>query len=372
MAEFNIGTAFQPHAVGAVDNKEKETEDTVTKSFVNEEEDKEYFEKRSVTIALVKNYSCYRRANDKALAARKDYIGSSINSSRVLTSNKDEIEAYLPNIIGIAPNNENFVTRVKQYFNNIQIKVDNIGVTFDTSFHWKTKRDYAIFKGKEEQINKEYDTVPRNNLEQLEEALKNKISKLNTLESQKYKYGRPNNVEDYLMYRHCLLYNDIAKDIAFINSNQSIRFYFKDNIKENEKLKAHRREVVNAKTNYAACIADSSLFEAVYIAYCASNNLPINASLAENQLDKEIKLDKFSTEYPDKFNKIFTDKDLKTKAIIEKLISKGELVRLPYNQNITTPSGDIIGANVKEAVAWFKNVDNATMVNVYMNKLNNI
>ena len=80
-----------------------------------------YYDQRTVTIALVKNYSLFRRANEKVMPKRTDYIGSSITSSRVLCANKGEIEAYMPNIIGLAPNNENFVTRVKQYFNNIQI-----------------------------------------------------------------------------------------------------------------------------------------------------------------------------------------------------------------------------------------------------------
>ena len=42
----------------------------------------EYVDKRSVTIALVRNESLYRKANSRALAARRDYIGSSVNSSR--------------------------------------------------------------------------------------------------------------------------------------------------------------------------------------------------------------------------------------------------------------------------------------------------
>jgi len=42
--------------------------------------DEEYLDKRTVTIALVRNDSLYRKANSRALAARRDYIGSSVNS----------------------------------------------------------------------------------------------------------------------------------------------------------------------------------------------------------------------------------------------------------------------------------------------------
>ena len=73
---------------------------------VKEEDDldKPYYDQRTVTIALVKNYSLFRRANEKVMPKKTDYIGSSITSSRILCANKGEVEAYMPNIIGLAPN----------------------------------------------------------------------------------------------------------------------------------------------------------------------------------------------------------------------------------------------------------------------------
>ena len=174
------------------------------------------------------------------------------------------------------------------------------------------------------------------------------------------------------MYRHCLLYNDVAKDIALINSDSNIRFYFKDEQKEAEKLRKFRLEVTKAKSNYVSCLADDTLFDAVYTQFCVINNMPVISSLAENRLDREIKLDKFSSEEPIKFNKIFNNRDVKLIAIIEMLIARGELVRSQYNQNITSPDGDFIGSNIGEAVAWFKNTENSSIVNALLNKLKNI
>ena len=54
------------------------------------------------------------------------------------------------------------------------------------------------------------------------------------------------------------------------------------------------------------------------------------------------------------------------------LIARGELVRSQYNQNITSPDGDFIGSNIGEAVAWFKNTENSSIVNALLNKLKNI
>ena len=333
--------------------------------------DEPYTEERSVTIALVKNYSLYRRVNDKTLPKRRDYIGGSVSASRVLSANKDEIETYFPNIVGLAPNNENFITRVKQYLNNIRIPVDELGKTFNVSFFYNKKADYYKIKKEEEKIEDAYLKANRQDTSKLKAALKEKISRLNVLEGTKCKLGHPIDVEEYLMYRHCLLYNDVAKDVALINSDPSIRFYFKDNQKEADKLKKFRIEINKAKVNYVQCLGDDDLFDAIYIQYCVINGLPIISSLAEDIIERQNKLDKFSTEEPVKFNKLCSDKNVRLMAVIEKLIARGELVRSEFNQNITTVDGEFIGANMKEAVAWFNNPNNSSVVNAFHNRLKN-
>lgn len=337
-----------------------------------EETNIEYTDIRKITIMLIKNYSLYRKANDKVLPKRKDFIGSSVHASRILSANKEEVDTYFPNIVGLSPSDPNFIMRVKQYLNNIRIPVDELGRTFDVSFHYFRKSDYNRIKEEEEKIDRAYQSANRQDITKLRIALKEKITKLNALESTKCKLGYPINIDDYLMYRHCLLYNDVAKDVALINSDSNIRFYFKDEQKEAEKLRKFRLEVNKAKANYVSCLADNTLFDAVYTQYCVLNNMPVISSLAEDRLEREIRLDKFSADEPVKFNKIFNNKDIKLIASIELLIARGELSRSQYNQNITSPDGDFIGANMGEAIAWFKNPTNASIVNVFMNKLKNI
>lgn len=353
----------------------KETPVIKVETPVRESEDimnSEYTDHRSVTIALVKNYSLYRKANDKVLPKRSDYIGGSVSSSRILSANKEEVETYFPNLIGLAPNNENFITRVKQYLNNIRIQVDELGRTFDISFNYYHKRDYYKIKEEEEKIEATYLKANRQDLSKLKAALQDKITKLNVLESGKCKLGYPVNIDDYLMYRHCLLYRDIAKDVSLINSDPSIRFYFKDDQKEAEKLRKYRLEVNRAKANYVTCLAKDSLFDAIYVQYCVSAGLPVISSLAEDRLTREIQLDKFSTDEPIKFNKMFNNRDTELIGTIETLIARGELVRYPHNQNIMSVDGDFIGGNIGEAVVWFKNPENRSVVDAYYNKLKNI
>lgn len=103
-------------------------------------ENQPYTDVRSITIMLVKNTSLYRKVNDKVLPKRIDYIGSCFNSSKVISANQEEVNAYFPNLVGLSPNDPSFMLRVKQYLNNIRIPVDELGKTFDISFYYYHKK----------------------------------------------------------------------------------------------------------------------------------------------------------------------------------------------------------------------------------------
>lgn len=337
----------------------------------NEDLSVPYEAKSSVTVALVENYSLFRKVNRLTLPKRIDYIGSCIESSRRLSANKIESEKYFPQIIGIMPNHEDFLTRVKAYLNNIRIAVDESGVTFDTTFYYYHKSDYLRIAAKAVEIERKYSLVSRNNLAELRKALQVKINEIDSLEREKCNLGYPLNVEDYIMYRHCLLYSDIAKDMAFINSDANIRFYIKDNAKEEERRRKQHELVNKAVSNYVVLLGDEKLFDAVYIQYCVMTAKPVLTSLLKDRMDREIELRQFANESPDKFIKLYSNKDVRTIADIELLIARGELLKSDYNQNITTQDGVLIGANMGEALAWFKNPENISVVNAYKAKLKN-
>lgn len=357
--------------VGNDENNQAPKADKVltSKEQKQEELDKPFTYKRSITVSLIQNYSLYRKANDKVLPKKRDYIGSSIRSSQVLASNRAEVEAYFPQLLGISVNNENFVTRLKQYLNNIQVPVNELGVTFDCSFRFNHKRDYFAFKAREEEIEMVYKKSNKQSTKDLRAALAIKINDLNNLESEQYAVGSPVNITDYILYRHCLLYRDIAKDTALINCDPFVRFYLKDDAKDKERQQKLRQEINNAKRNYIEVIGDDEMFDAVYIQYCVVAGLPIVNSLLSERMDKESQLDKFSTSEPIKFNSIVKDRDLRIKSLIELLIARGEFVRSQFNQNITTQDGEFIGANMKEAIAWAKNPENENVLAAFKNKL---
>ena len=335
----------------------------------DEDLDKEYIDNRSITISLVHNYSNYRKANMKVLGQKSETIGASITSCRVLSSNAGEVNAYFPALVGLSPNHADFTTRVKAWLSNIQVIVNKNDLSLDISFVYKTKKDYIEFKKREDAIDNAYAKVDRSNTSAIREAVKRRVDALNSLESEKYKVGHPVNLEQYIIYRHCLLYRDVAKDIALINSDPSLRFYIKDEAKEAEKQKKLVEQRMVAMRNFIELNASPIKRNAVYIAIVASKNENVSSALLKTDTEKSAYLMEFVNSNPDKFNKIVTDKNIVTKAFIETLIVRGELVRSEFNQQISTEDGTVIGSNMNAAVAYFNNPDNKDLRSLYENKL---
>ena len=350
-------------------NPVKVQEQPVKEVERDEDLDKEYVDKRTIVISLVHNYSNYRKVNMKVLGQRKETIGSSITSCRTLSSNAEEVNAYFPALVGLSPNHPDFTSRVKAWLSNIQFVVNENDVPLDISFVYKKKSDYIEFKRKEDAIDEEYAKVDRSNIALIKEAIKRRVDALNTLESEKHKVGRPVNLEQYIIYRHCLLYRDVAKDIALVNSDPSLRFYIKDEAKEAEKEKKRTEQRMQAMSKFIEINGIPSKRNAIYITIVAGRNENVSEALLKSDSEKQAYLMDFVNTNPEKFNKLVADKNITTKAFIETLIVRGELIRSEYNQQISTVDGNLIGSNMNAAVAFFNNPDNKDMRELFENKL---
>ena len=350
-------------------NPVKVQEQPVKEVERDEDLDKEYVDKRTIVISLVHNYSNYRKVNMKVLGQRNETIGSSITSCRTLSSNAEEVNAYFPALVGLSPNHPDFTSRVKAWLSNIQFVVNENDVPLDISFVYKKKSDYIEFKRKEDAIDEEYAKVDRSNIALIKEAIKRRVDALNTLESEKHKVGRPVNLEQYIIYRHCLLYRDVAKDIALVNSDPSLRFYIKDEAKEAEKEKKRTEQRMQAMSKFIEINGIPSKRNAIYITIVAGRNENVSEALLKSDVEKQAYLMDFVNTNPEKFNKLVADKNITTKAFIETLIVRGELIRSEYNQQISTADGTLIGSNMNAAVAFFNNPDNKDMRELFENKL---
>lgn len=329
----------------------------------------EYIDKRQIIIASVLNYSAYRRINMAALGKPRNTIGSSVNSVRKLMANKGEVEHYFPELVGVASNNPEFITRVKNYLNNIFFDVRDTERTIDVSFRYRHKKDYLKIHKAEEKIWETYNAVDRSNTAKLYEAAVIRDNDLFMLESKKYQYGDPLNLEQYILYRHCLNYPDVAKDEAFINSNANLRFYIKDKNKEEVRKNKLIKEQQAALRHLVELQASPVKTNAVYVEYCIYSGISLSDGLSKTTLIQSKELMDFATTNPRKFNEFVNDKNLLDKAFIETLITRGELVRSDFNQQISTPDGEFIGVNINEAISYFKNPNNAGLKTKLENKL---
>ena len=364
--DLNIPT---PQNSNAPTGKTVAQEEAEKQAALEAELEAEYIDKREIIIASVLNYSAYRRINMAALGKPRNTIGSSVNSVRKLMANKGEVEHYFPELVGVASNNPEFITRVKNYLNNIFFDVRDTERTIDVSFRYKHKKDYLAIHKAEEKIWETYNAVDRSNTAKLYEAAVIRDNDLFMLESKKYQYGDPLNLEQYILYRHCLNYPDVAKDEAFINSNANLRFYIKDKNKEEVRKNKLIKEQQTALRHLVELQASPAKTNAVYVEYCIYSGISLSDGLSKTSLVQSKELMDFAQANPRKFNEFVNDKNLLDKAFIETLITRGELVRSDFNQQISTPDGEFIGANINEAISYFKNPNNAGLKTKLENKL---
>ena len=268
----------------------------------------------------------------------------------------------------MSPNNQEFVTRVKAYLSNISFNVADAGSTLNISFVYDHKKDYLAIKEKEDKINEKREAVARNNTSAIKDAIKIWVQEINDLETSKATLGRPENIEEYIIYRHCILYKEVAKDISLINSDASLRFYIRDENKEAERAKRLVDERRKAMRNFLALEASDKKRNAVYIQMVVNNNGNVGEAMLKTADEQVSALMAFLNDNPDKFNNLFEDKNVEMKAFIESLISRGELIRPEYNQQISTADGTFIGSNMNEAVAYFNNPNNKSVLEAMQNK----
>jgi len=181
MSPSNSNDAPQENA--AKQNPTVAEEEAAKKAALEAELDEEYIDKRFIIIASVLNYSAYRRMNMAAIGKPRNMIGSSVNSVRKLMSNKGEVEHYFPELVGVASNNPEFITRVKNYLNNMFLDIRDTERKIDISFRYHHKRDYLKIKAAEDRIWAKYNEVDRSNAAKLYEAAVMRDNDLFNLES---------------------------------------------------------------------------------------------------------------------------------------------------------------------------------------------
>ncbi len=318
-----------------------------------------YTFKRKATIMHRHNYSEYRKANMAYISDGKSKIGSAIRSVERMKVNAEELNVYMPMLIGEHPSSPNYNKAIDIHFSNIAVVVPVNGKILDTSFIFNSKQDFdnylaklvAIlnkFTKKKDEVKPGYEADS-----ELDDIYKEKDNAIVALESTLYRVGRPANVADYILWRYCLVYRDVANDESRMSKSDNIRFYLYDEEAKSRENKLKFELQRNATLKYAELLASPE--DLLDTLWALSNIHPIDVKSvsannpADMMLDKIVKLD------PSGFLDIAKSKDLKTRSFIERAVSHSLINRIPNTQVLTDKEGNTIGSTLAEGIVYFKN-----------------
>lgn len=338
----------------------------------------------------------YAYANKKVLLEPPRRIGSSISSVNKMLSKSEEQSEIMKDIISISPNSANWNEMLKLYWDSISEEIPENGRKLDISFTYdinsqskikyinsinsNIKSEKAKLKTDEDlqhYIDDRLEQVDSNfnkNIKALSsikdekavfiaqnEAYKIKYMSLINIESERYKVGTPNTPVDYMLYRYCLVYKDVANEQSLVNKSPNIRFYLHSE-QDIKKYKKHKHQLeTNRISAYLKACNDISTVENIIYALGFGDSMP------DNDVDKFTFLNEKSVQMTDKFIRIASNKHLKTIGLIEKYIKQSIIRRLEGSQVIVDgidPS-NILGSNIEEVISWFSNTSNNAIISDY-------
>lgn len=298
-----------------------------------------------------KEYDLVRYSDKKAkesLADHQYFIGSSLKGDDVLrgldvidsATGEDEEKKFLPSILGVNPNSEAWHKATKDFWSNISKRVPNgtVGLELEIGFEYADK---YIAENVQKEIEKLIDNKTIENL-----TKEDMIS----LCKEKQKKGNPINLENYILFRYCLVYGKVANNITTIYNSPKIVFYIYFSNLENKKKLSERSLKQKARLKIDAIEEDTFKVNSILRIF--------EKTISENVIENLTVLDELVNTRPQEVINLIDDTDFEIKAYIENCIVMQLLRRIPLTGQIYYGETDLIGSNLNEAVAFFKDVNN--------------
>ena len=343
--------------------------------------------------------SPYAEANKQHIIEVSRTIGSSLTSVNKILSNGEEQRELMREILGLSPNSPDWDKTLSHYWHSLSVEIPSEGKELEIGYiydynsvskkvyidaynssvkedkQFKSSEDIAkYFEKGYEAILSEFEKAKDKSLTMADEkassqlltnAYKVKYDKIEALEQQKYKFGNPINVHDYILYRYCLVYSHVANEFDLVNKSNNIRFY----LHSEEEIKAFKEEqnkLERARIKTFLDVAkDVTKIENVLYAVGLGN---IVKTL--DKLDYELELSKFSTTNTKQFLQVCNNSNLETMGLIEKYIMFGVLRRLEGTTVIVdgTDPSLIIGNNMEEAITYFTHDKNKAQISEFVTR----
>lgn len=301
---------------------------------------------KEIEIIWKLNPSTFEKINAEVYSNPAQRLGSKHSSvDRMVNTYGEEMKALMPSIIGVSAQDNAWYKAIKYYWDSVSYLIPPSGKKLEIGFSYDID-----------------DTVRKNAIDSLRktvEAIKNDATlaeycedSSKVKEEEKYKYGRPIKIEDYLMYRYCLVDGHVANNIEDADKSNNIRFIISNpKAMQDFKRQNHALET-KANSIYIDCLKDSQIVANILY------SMGVDVTNMD-QVDREIKLKELSLNDPKKFVEVSSDKNLNTKAKVERYIIKGVLNRLP-DSSIIVDALDVsftVGGDINEAVNFFSSED---------------
>jgi len=306
---------------------------------------------RPIYIMRKESTSAYFARNVKYIPEVKSRIGSSINAVSKIKENMQEWYKYMPSLLNVRSEADSFGKMFDLYLNNISHIVSEGGDKLETGFIFDNQKAADAHAKASAAIHEEFNKSDRNTPELRDRAFKIRDEKLVALEQRQYKVAVPIKVDEYILWRYCIHYGDVANDIALINKSGAIRFYLQDPSAERYKQEVMFNLRKDATVKYVKLIQDMEKINKVLWVYL-DGAVDITSL---NEMEKVDRVEAFKNENPSQFVKVIEDKDLELKSTIQMMIHFGILRKLAGSDVIVDENNDVIGNNMREALVFFKN-----------------
>lgn len=321
---------------------------------------------RFINLQWVIHRSMYALANKNVLNSGTEprKIGSSLSAVNSIVAKGEEMRVLMPSILGTDPLSSklDWEASVKNYWHGLSVDIPMGGRLLDIGWnidiHDPSKKD-AIAELKESNKSIKTDKDLLNHLF----AINGTTKQPNVSEEYLFRYATPANIEDYLLWRYCLVYRRVLNpdaDPEILDRNPDIDFFLYDPAITKRKSETILKESNAAMAAYLDLLTKADVKEDVL--YVFGEN-----PIGWDTFDKDSKLDMLQKTQPKRFVEITNDKNLTSKSRIERFINAGILNRLAGTGIVidATDPSVILGNNINEVVAYFNNEANSKAIIEY-------
>jgi len=319
---------------------------------------------RTISLQWTLHRSMFAQANKNVMNVGSDVrrVGSALSAVNEMLSKGEEMKVLMPTLLGADPssNKLDWEVAIKNYWHSFEVDIPFGGRILDIGwdFDLNSPDKVAAINALDKKVKSDKDLA--------DYAFSKNGNDNNIREEYLFRYGTPSNVEDYLLWRYCLVYRRVLNpgvDPSILDRNPDIEFYLYDASTVKETAKTTLKLVNQASEIYLGLLTKST--EKDNMLFVFGEN-PIEME----DYDKDFKLKEYSNSQPERFIAFSKDKNLNVKAKIERYVSVGILRRLP-NTSIIVDADDaslVLGNSINEVVSFFNNPVNATAISEYGTK----